>query len=99
MKILIIGGTGFISSRLVQRLLDAGHRVTLFTRGFAKSQIAKTDKLEHLYGDRTSEADLQQALHHRSFDVVYDMVAYAPEESQLAVKAFRGKVGRFIHCS
>lgn len=99
MKILIIGGTGFISSRLAQRLLDAGHRVTLFTRGRVKSQIAKTDKLEHLHGDRTSKTDLQQALHHRTFDAVYDMVAYAPEESQLAVKLFRGKVGRFIHCS
>ncbi len=99
MKILVIGGTGFISSRLVQRLLDAGHRVTLFTRGRVKSQIAKTDKLEHVYGDRTNEADLQRVFHHRTFDAVYDMVAYEPEESQLAVKVFRGKVGRFIHCS
>jgi nucleoside-diphosphate-sugar epimerase len=99
MNILILGGTGFISSRLVQHLLDSGCRVTTFTRGIAKIEAAKSDKLEHVYGDRRNEADLKQALRHRTFDVVYDMVAYEPEESQLAVKVFRGKIGRFIHCS
>ncbi len=99
MKILIIGGTGFISSRLVQQLLDSGYHVTTFTRGNVKSQLAKTEKLERCYGDRTNEADLRQALQRRTFDAVYDMVAYEPEESQLAVKVFHGKVGRFIHCS
>ncbi|MCK6562988.1 NAD-dependent epimerase/dehydratase family protein [candidate division KSB1 bacterium] len=98
MNILITGGTGFISTRLTQQLLDAGHHVTVFTRGISTSLLTRTAQLQHIRGDRRNEADLA-ALPCRTWDVVYDMVAYEPEESQLAVKVFRGKVGRFIHCS
>jgi nucleoside-diphosphate-sugar epimerase len=99
MKILVIGGTGFISSGLVQHLLDSHCHVTTFTRGMTKSPAVKSDKLDHIYGDRCNEADLKAALRHRTFDAVYDMVAYEPEESQLIAKLFRGKIERFIYCS
>jgi nucleoside-diphosphate-sugar epimerase len=33
------------------------------------------------------------------FDVVYDMIAYAPAQSEEAARIFRGRVGRFVHCS
>lgn len=32
MKIAIAGGTGFVGTRLVQKLTDAGHNITVFTR-------------------------------------------------------------------
>ena len=34
-NILVIGGTRYIGKLLVQRLLRAGHRVTIATRGYA----------------------------------------------------------------
>lgn len=33
MKILVMGGTRFVGRPLVQQLQDAGHALTLFTRG------------------------------------------------------------------
>lgn len=99
MKILIIGGTGFISGNLVQKLLDAGHWVTVLTRGKSTYSFAGKDKLTIMRGDRRDADFLCNAVRNQTFDVVFDMIAYAPEESQLAVKVFRGKAGRFIHCS
>jgi len=99
MNFLIIGGTGFISGRLVEMLLGAGHQVTVFTRGQSPGRLQKHENLTFLYGDRSDETSLRKAVEGRAFDAVYDMIAYSPQESELAVRVFRGKVGRFIHCS
>ncbi len=98
-RILILGGTGFISSRLTRFLLDRGNSVTVFTRGKSKVPDRTQEGLTCLYGDRRDSNDLANAVHGRSFDAVYDMIAYRPEESKAATEIFRGKVRRFIHCS
>jgi len=39
MKILIIGGTGFIGPFLVDELIEAGHEFAIFNRGNNRSTI------------------------------------------------------------
>lgn len=97
MNVLLIGGTGFISSSLVRNLVGQCHRVTLVNRG--KTASAFTAPVERLVADRTDPSELEGALAGRTFDVVYDMVAYRPEESAAAARLLRGKTGRFVHCS
>lgn len=99
MNVLLIGGTGFISSRLVGLLLDKGHHVTIFTRGKTRSRLPESDRLEYRHGDRREAASLRKAASGRTYDAVYDMVAYAPSDTLAAIEAFRGRTGRFIHCS
>ncbi|HNY92541.1 MAG TPA: NAD-dependent epimerase/dehydratase family protein [bacterium] len=99
MKILVIGGSGFLSSVVVAILLERGHQVTTFTRGRSGERPATTANLIRLTGDRHDPAALQNALLAGPFDAVYDFVAYEPAESRLAAKTFHGRVGRFIHCS
>lgn len=99
MKILVIGGTGFISGRVVQKLLENDHHVTIFTRGRSPNPLPKHDHLEYLVGDRHDELNFKETLRHRTFDAVYDFIAYEPAASELAAKIFRAQVGRFIHCS
>jgi nucleoside-diphosphate-sugar epimerase len=96
-RILVIGGTGFISRSLVKRLLDAGHRVTIFTRGRLQGQ--RHQNLDSIVGDRTIPSSLEVAGARGTYDAVYDMIAYEPDECAAAVRIFRGRVGRFIHCS
>lgn len=48
MDILITGGTGFIGQRLCQRLLAAGHRVTVLTRSPGKGGPQKVDYVGRL---------------------------------------------------
>ena len=97
MNILVIGGTGFISNRLVQHLISAGYTVTALTRGVTRRPLP--EGVEVLTADRAVELSLTSVLRNRTFDAVFDMVAYNREESAAAVRVLKGKVGRFIHCS
>lgn len=99
MNILIIGGTGFISGYLVHQLIDAGHSVTILTRGLTNNPVFSHENVTFLQGDRSNEHSLKNAVDGSTFDIVYDMIAYRPEESEAAIKIFKGKTGRFIHCS
>lgn len=97
MKILVFGGTGFISGRVVPKLLAAGHEVHLFNRGISKSNLP-SGNIKLITGDRSRISDLT-AVAKNSYDAVYDFIAYRPEDTRSAVEVFMGKTGRFIHCS
>ena len=64
---LVTGAAGFIAAKVCAQLLAAGHTLTLFTRGRQPLPAG----VEHLAGDRSSEAGLQ-ALEGRQFDVIVD---------------------------
>lgn len=99
MNVLIIGGTGFISSYLVRKLVQRGHKLTLFNRGRHQPVIPQPENVKTVTGDRNKHSDLIGMRQKQHYDVIYDMVAYLPQQSQLAVEIFRGKTGRFVHCS
>jgi len=97
MKVLFIGGTGLISTAIARQLLQAGHEVTLFNRG--KSPNRLPEGAQEIQGDRKDYAAFEKAFDGQHYDVAVDMVAFHPDESASAVRAFSGKVGQFIHCS
>ena len=99
MNILMIGGTGFISGCLVGKLLEQGHRVSIVTRGTSVSDAFDQKRVRFLKADRAKESEFRNAVGKETFDVVYDMIAYDPRESELAARMFKGRVGRFVHCS
>jgi nucleoside-diphosphate-sugar epimerase len=95
---LIIGGTGLISVSIARDLLDRGDELTLFNRG--KSSLPLDPRAKVIHGDRADypafENQMQAAGY---FDVVIDMVGYAPEDGPSVVRAFGGRTGHFIFCS
>lgn len=97
MDVLIIGGTGLISTAISRQLLDAGHSVTLYNRGKTASRIPGGAK--HITGDRKDFAAFEKQFEDARYDVVVDMVAFQPEDTESAIRAFKGKTGQFIHCS
>ena len=98
MKILIIGGTGLISVSIARELLDRGEDVTLFNRG--KSSLPLDPRAKVIHGDRTEYAAFETRMGEAGlFDVVMDMVGYAPEDGPSAARAFGGRTGHFIFCS
>ena len=68
MRLLILGGTGFIGPHQVRYALSRGHEVTLFNRGRQKAEWP--GKVEELIGDRDT-GDLK-ALAGRDWDAVID---------------------------
>lgn len=97
MHVLFIGGTGLISTAIARQLLEAGHKVTLFNRGQSESRLP--EGAEEIHGDRKDYAAFEQTFADKSYDVVVDMVAFHPDDSASAIRAFAGRCGQFIHCS
>jgi len=97
MHVLFIGGTGLISTAIARQLLEAGQQVTLFNRGQSENRLP--GGAEILQGDRKDYAAFEAAFADKTYDVVVDMVAFHPDDSASAVRAFAGRCGQFIHCS
>ncbi|MDZ4763358.1 MAG: NAD-dependent epimerase/dehydratase family protein [Chloroflexota bacterium] len=98
MKILILGGTGLISTAITTQLLQAGHQVTLFNRGLTKARTAPGAEI--VTGDRKQFAAFEAQMRALpAFDCVIDMICFTPEEAESAVRAFSGHAGHVIFCS
>lgn len=97
MKLLIIGGTGFLSSALVERGLSNGHEVTILTRG--RSPVNFPKSVRQLIADRNDREAFSAVLAGQTFDAVIDAICYTPEDARQDVEAFSGRVGRLLMIS
>ena len=97
-NILVIGGTRYFGKLLVQRLLAAGHQVTIATRGHAADPFGQ--RITRIRVDRRNERAMLAAFAGTdSYDVVYDQMCYSPIDAAIAVKVFTGKANRYIVAS
>jgi len=96
-QILVIGGTRFFGKLLVQRLLRAGHRVTIATRGYAPDPFGA--RIERVRVDRRNEHAMRNAFRDAQFDVVFDQMCYSPLDAAIATRVFASKVKRYVMTS
>lgn len=75
MKILVFGGTRFFGVKLVERLLENGHDVTIATRGLAKDHFG--DKVKRLVVERCDADSLANIFKDKEFDCIFDNICYA----------------------
>ena len=94
LRILILGGTGFVGPHQVRTAVARGHEVTLFNRGITNPGLFPD--LETLIGDR--DGDLA-ALEGRDWDVVIDNSANLPRWVRLSTEVLRGSVGKYLFVS
>lgn len=98
MNILIIGGTGLISTATTRELVARGERVTIYNRG--ETDLAVPDGVARISGDRTDCAAFEGRMRDMApFDCVIDMICYHPDEAESAVRAFAGRTKHYIFCS
>lgn len=98
MKVLIIGGTGRISTAVTRRLLERGDAVTLLNRGRRESPF--TGRAREIRGDRHDDDAFERTLRQAgTFDAVIDMIGYRPEEVTTAVRALAGRCRQYVFCS
>ncbi|WP_370662687.1 NAD-dependent epimerase/dehydratase family protein [Massilia frigida] len=94
----MIGGTRYFGKLLVQRLLNAGHQVTIATRGITADPFGA--RIARIRVDRRSEHAMRAAFAATGgYDIVYDQMCYSPLDAAIAVKVFAGKVKRYIVAS
>ena len=93
-NILVIGGTRYTGKLLVQRLLAAGHSVTIATRGLTADPFGA--RIRRIRVDRRDEAAMRAAFADADFDVVYDQMMYSPLDAAIAARVFAGRTRRYI---
>jgi 2'-hydroxyisoflavone reductase len=94
LRVLILGGTGFIGPHFVDVLTNAGHRISLFNRG--KRDTTVKPGIEYLVGDRNGPVD---ALKGHDWDVVIDDSGYKPKQVRLSGETLKGHVEHYIFVS
>lgn len=62
MKVFVLGGTGFIGSRVVKSLVQGGHNVTALARGPEKAAFLETLGAVTKYGDLEQPQTIREAI-------------------------------------
>jgi nucleoside-diphosphate-sugar epimerase len=96
LNVLLVGGTGNISSAVARLAAQSGHRVTALTRGTRPAPLPAA--VERVTGDAADAATLA-ALARRRFDVVVDFVAFDAQDVRRDLAAFLGQVGQYVFIS
>jgi nucleoside-diphosphate-sugar epimerase len=89
MRVLVIGGSGFIG-RYVTQQLSGNHDVVVLHRGRTPSLV------EAIVADRDDPNELRRALLRIRPDVVIDMIPYTEAQARALVEASRGSAERLV---
>ena len=99
MRVLIVGGTEFISLHLVRALLRGGHEVAVLNRGRHAERLSAG--VRALVADRKDHAAVREALRGERVDALVD-ITYAPttgEDVEAVLTALDGRVGHALFVS
>jgi 2'-hydroxyisoflavone reductase len=95
MRILILGGTGFIGPHQVRYAVARGHKVTVFNRGKTHPESVPPG-VERLEGDRDGKLD---ALKNREWDAVIDNPARLPRWVRDSAGLLKNSAGQYLFIS
>ena len=96
MKVLFIGGTGFISTAVSRLAIAKGCELHLLNRG---SRPAHLPGSHTLVADIHREDEVRAALRDSRFDVVVDWIAYTPHDIERDLALFSGRTSQFVFIS
>ena len=99
MRILLVGGTGLISSEVSRLALAQGHDVTLVNRG--RSLLPSAPGAHLIHADATDTEALRSALRGprlrgERFDAVVQFIAFGPEQVLADLETFRRLTDRYV---
>lgn len=109
LRILILGGTGFLGPKVVDAAKARGHTVTLFNRGKTEKRIGVIDDVEKLYGNRDPEKHAEEgdpstpkgleSLKGKSWDAVVDTSGYVPRIVKASADLLSPNIGQYVFIS
>jgi 2'-hydroxyisoflavone reductase len=101
MRILILGGTGFIGPALVEIALAHGHSVSVFNRGITeKRKGALPDNVDRLIGDRDPDkGEGLKALAGKQWDACIDDTGYFPRMVKASAELLAPNIKQYIFTS
>jgi nucleoside-diphosphate-sugar epimerase len=95
MRLLLVGGSGFIGPHVARDLVSRGHDVVVFHRG----RTAAPAGVREVVGDRTRLSEHSDTLRSLAPDVVIDLVLSSGTQARALMEVFRGAAGRVVALS
>ena len=96
MKVLFIGGTGFISTAVSRQAIAKGVELHLLNRGLRSVPLPGS---RCLTADFHKPEEVGAVLKGMEFDVVVDWIAYTPEDIERDLALFRGRTRQYVFIS
>jgi nucleoside-diphosphate-sugar epimerase len=97
MKILIIGGTGTISSAITRQLAESGHDLWLLNRGTRKQEVPASVK--QIIADIDDEAAVLRQIGNEQFDAVCEFIGFVTQQVERDIRLFRGRTRQYVYIS
>lgn len=97
MDVLLIGGTGILSTDIVNECLNKEYNVFIFNRGNHNSEIDK--RVHIIIGNIRDKKDVKMKLEKYSFDVVVDFLSFKEEELKQNLEFFNHRCKQYIFIS
>ena len=98
MKILIIGGTGTISSAITRQLAAEGHDLWLLNRGNRCAEVPENVTI--ITGDINADAEgVLSRLGDETFDAVCEFIGFVPEQIERDIRMFSGRTRQYVFIS
>ncbi|MGH9640623.1 MAG: NAD-dependent epimerase/dehydratase family protein, partial [Bryobacteraceae bacterium] len=97
MRVLLLGGTGFIGPHVTRVLMQQGHEVAVFSRGASSADLPEA--AEHIAGDRQNLADNRDAFRRFAPEVVVDFILSSGRQAKASMDCFRGIAKRIVALS
>ncbi|MBS7615193.1 NAD-dependent epimerase/dehydratase family protein [Candidatus Bathyarchaeota archaeon] len=98
MKVLVIGGTGLISTAVTRFLAEHEDEVIIYTRGKREAELPHN--IKRIVGDRNNTKMFEkQMVESGPFDCVIDMICFSPYDAENAARIFRGRIEQYIFIS
>ncbi len=90
MRVLIVGGTGFIGSYVTSLLVAYGHQVALLNRGISRSARKIPESVVLIRGDKTELAACRDQIADFRPDVTVHMVCYSDDDASQFITTLKG---------
>lgn len=97
MKILLIGGTGTISSAITRQLAASEHELWLLNRGSRKDEVPAGVK--QVICDINDEAEVLRQTGDQVFDAVCEFIGFLPSQVERDIRLFCGRTRQYVYIS
>ncbi len=98
MKILMIGGTGTISSAITRQLAASGHELWLVNRG--NRNAALPESVKQIIGDINNRPnEVEEKLGSETFDAVCEFIGFLPEQVERDIRMFSARTRQYVFIS
>ena len=97
MNILLIGGTGTISSAITRQLAESGHDLWLLNRGNRKNEVPAS--VRQIICDINDEAEVLRQIGDTTFDAVCEFIGFLPSQVERDIRLFKGRTRQYVYIS